>query len=384
VLLRSLKIGTIYGVDVKLHPTFALILIWVLYQWGYAAHAGLRGVLFGTAVLLTVFVCVVIHELAHAVVAMRHGLAVRDITLLPIGGVARIEHVALSSRSEILIAVAGPLSNIVIALILTPLVLFVAVANDIHEALGILVYADQLSVAGFVLYLWIANIMLAVFNLLPAFPMDGGRILRAWLASSRGRLKATQVAVGVGQMFALGFAVLGLLAGDYVLLLLSLFILISAQIEARHVQIEARLRFLPVGQFALWDAGGISPSAPLAFATRGGPRDLVVTQNGRVVGMLWRRDMLKHLSEPHREIYVKDVMDREFHPVDPRDSVLDVHFWLADSSGSAVPVVENGQYRGIFTGDRLSHIYDALDEREWRWQRQLLATFVERLKLVWR
>lgn len=384
MLLRSLKIGTIYGVDVKLHPTFALILIWVLYQWGYAAHAGLRGVLFGTAVLLTVFVCVVIHELAHAVVAMRHGLAVRDITLLPIGGVARIEHVALSSRSEILISVAGPLSNVCIALMLTPLVLFVAVANDIHEALGILVYADQLSVAGFILYLWIANIMLAFFNLLPAFPMDGGRILRAWLAGSRGRLRATQIAVGVGQIFALAFAVLGLVAGDYVLLLLSLFILIAAQIEARYVQIEARLRLLPVGQFALWDAGGISPSAPLAYATRGGPRDLVVTQNGRVVGMLWRRDMLKHLSATHQEIYVKDVMDRDFHPVDPRDSVLDVHHWLADSNGSAVPVVENGQYRGIFTGDRLWHIYDALDEREWRWQRQLLATFVERLRLVWR
>lgn len=384
MLLRSLKIGTIYGVDVKLHPTFALILIWVLYQWGYAAHAGLRGVLFGTAVLLTVFACVVVHELAHAVVAMRHGLAVRDITLLPIGGVARIEHVALSSRSEILIAVAGPLSNVCIAFLLTPLVLFVAVANDIHEALGILVYADQLSVAGFILYLWIANIMLAFFNLLPAFPMDGGRILRAWLAASRGRLRATQIAVGVGQIFALGFAVLGLVAGDYVLLLLSLFILIAAQIEARYVQIEARLRFLPVGQFALWDAGGISPSAPLAYATRGGPRDLVVTQNGRVVGMLWRRDMLKHLSATHHEIYVKDVMDRAFHPVDPRDSVLDVHHWLADSNGSAVPVVENGQYRGIFTGDRLWHIYDALDEREWRWQRQLLATFVERLRLVWR
>jgi predicted transcriptional regulator len=100
--------------------------------------------------------------------------------------------------------------------------------------------------------------------------------------------------------------------------------------------------------------------------------------------MLWRRDMLRHLSAPHKEIYVKDVMDREFHPVDTRDSVLDVHLWLADSHGSAVPVVEKGQYRGIFTGDRLSHIYDALDEREWRWQRQLLATFVERLKLVWR
>lgn len=384
MLLRSLKIGTIYGVDIKLHPTFALILLWVLYQWGYAAHAGVRGVIFGTAVLLTVFVCVVIHELAHAVVAMRHGLAVRDITLLPIGGVARIEHVALSPRSEILIAVAGPLSNVLIALILTPLVLFVAVANDIHQALGILVYADQLSVAGFILYLWIANVMLAFFNLLPAFPMDGGRILRAWLAGSRGRLKATQVAVAIGQMFALAFAILGLVAGDYVLLLLSLFILVAAQIEARHVQIEARLRFLPVGQFILWDAGGISPSAPLAYATRGGPRDLVVTQNGRVVGMLWRRDMLKHLSAPLQEIYVKDVMDRDFHPVDPRDSVLDVHHWLAESSSSAVPVVENGQYRGIFTGDRLAHIYDALDEREWRWQRQLLTTFVERLRLVWR
>jgi len=384
VLLRSVKIGSIYGVDVKLHPSFALILLWVLYQWGYAASAGWRGVVFGTLVLLAVFACVVIHELAHALVAMRHGLAVRDITLLPIGGVARIEHVALSPRSEILIALAGPLANVAIALLLTPVVLFVAVAHNIHQALGILVYADQLSIVGFLLYLWIANIMLALFNLLPAFPMDGGRVLRAWLSGSRGRLKATQVAVAVGQLFALLFAVLGLLAGDYVLILLSLFILVAAQIEARHVQIEARMRFLPVGQFALWDSGGISPSAPLAFATRGGPRDLVVTQNGRVVGMLWRRDTLHHLSSGHHELYVKDLMDRDFHPVDPRDSVLDVHNWLLDSSTSAVPIVVDGHYRGIFTGDRLAHLYEALDDREWRWQRQLLAMCVERLRLVWR
>lgn len=381
---KSIGIGTFRGVSINVHPTFALLLIWVIYQWGYAANACLPGVIFGTLVLLAVFGCVLAHELAHAVVAMHYGLAVHDITLLPIGGVARIEHASLSPRSESLIALAGPAINIVIAVMLTPVVMLVAMARNVNQAFGILLYADEISVAGFILYLWIANILLAVFNLLPAFPMDGGRVLRALLSIKRSRLSATRFAAYAGQSFAVLLGLAGILMGDFTLPLVAVFILISAQIEMRHIEIEAALRMLPVGQFALWDNGGISPDAPLSFATSGGPRDLVVTRNNRVVGILWRHELMNYLNGSHHELYVRDVMDRSVHPAELGDSVYDVHLWMHESNRSAVPVVDNGEYRGIFTTDRLAHVYQVIEERNRNWQVGMLLAFWNRVRFVGR
>lgn len=384
MLGRSISLGKLIGVEIKVHPTFALILLWVVYQWGFVAKAGVRGMIFGTLVLVTVFVCVLAHELAHAVVAMRNGLAVQDITLLPIGGVAKIEHATMTPRTETIVALAGPITNLIIAGALTPVVLLVAVVTSVNEALGYLMYAEQLSIIGFILYLWIANLVLAAFNLIPAFPMDGGRVLRAQLAAHYDRLRATQLAVFIGQILAFGLSILGIVTGNYVLLLIAIFILVYAQMESRHVHVESRLRMLPVGQFALWDTGGISPNATLALATRGGPRDLVVTDNGQVVGMLWRRDLLQHLNGAHHDIVVRDIMDRRFYPVSVNDSVYDVHLWLADTRGSAVPVVENGHYRGIFTGERLAHVYEAVGEQEWLRFREWGLALLHRLRLNWR
>jgi rod shape-determining protein MreC len=155
-------------------------------------------------------------------------------------------------------------------------------------------------------------------------------------------------------------------------------------IEMRHIEIESALRILPVGQFALWEAGGISPDVPLAYATRSGPRDIVVTRDNRVVGMLWRHELLHHLKGSQRDVYVRDVMDRSVHPAEVGDSVYDVHLWMHDSHRSAVPVVDHGEYRGIFTGDRLAHVYGVVEERNRNWQMGVLLAFWNRLRLVWR
>lgn len=384
LLGKSIGIGTFRGVSIKIHPTFALLLVWVVYQWGYAANAGIPGVIFGTLVLLAVFGCVLAHEIAHAIVAMRYGLAVHDITLLPIGGVARIEHASLTPRSESLIALAGPAVNVAIAVMLTPIVVLVAMARNVNQAFGILLYADEISIAGFILYLWIANILLAVFNLLPAFPMDGGRVLRALLSIRNSRLSATRIAAYAGQSFAVLLALAGILMGDFILPMVSVFILISAQLEMRHIEIESALRMLPVGQFALWESGGISPDAPLSHATRGGPKDIVVTRDNRVVGILWRHELLHYLNGSHHELSVRDVMDRSVHPAEVGDSVYDVHIWMHDSNRSAVPVVDNGEYRGIFTTDRLAHVYQVIEERNRNWQVGMLLAFWNRVRFVGR
>ena len=376
---RSFRIGSARGVAILVHPSFAILLLWVTYQWGISAGAGVRGVIFGTLVLLAVFGCVILHELAHAVTAMHYGLRVRDITLLPIGGVARVEHAPLTPRAEMAIAIAGPGMNILIATALTPLVILIAAARQIDHPLTVILYADDISPAGFLLYLWIANLLLAIFNLIPAFPMDGGRVLRAGIALFRGRLTATRIAVGIGYMFAVLLTVVGLWAGDFLMPLVSVFILVAARTETRHVEMESALRALPVGQFALWEAGGVRPDEPLAQAMRGGPRDVSVTQDGVVVGMLWRNELLKHLNGAHRELLVRDVMDRRFNAVEVTDSVFDVHLWLTTTSRPAVPVVEQGQYRGIFTLERLAHVHAHLGGRAGRRRRNRVQLLMSRL-----
>ena len=376
---RSYRIGSARGVAILVHPSFAILLLWVTYQWGITAGAGVRGVIFGTLVLLSVFGCVILHELAHAVTAMHHGLRVRDITLLPIGGVARVEHTPLPPRAEMAIALAGPVMNILIAAALTPLVILIAAARQFDHPLSVVLYADDISPAGFLLYLWIANLLLAIFNLIPAFPMDGGRVLRAGIALFRGRLAATRIAVGIGYIFAVLLTIVGLWAGDFLMPLVSVFILVAAHTETRHVEMESALRALPVGQFALWEAGGVRPDEPLAQAMRGGPRDVSVTQDGVVVGMLWRNELLKHLNGAHRELLVRDVMDRRFNAVEATDSVFDVHLWLTSTSRPAVPVVEQGQYRGIFTLERLAHVHAHLGGRAGRRRRDRMQLLMSRL-----
>lgn len=378
---RSFRLGTARGVSIRVHPTFALVLIWVAYQWGMRSGSGLPGMVFGILVLLTVFGCVLLHELGHAAAAMHYGLKVRDITLLPIGGVARVEHMSLKPRSETVIALAGPAVNIVIALAITPIVLLVVAARHIDHPLMILLYADEISVAGFLLYIWIANVLLAVFNLLPAFPMDGGRVLRATISLFTDRFTATRIAVLVGQGFAAALVTIGILAGDIMLPLVGMFIIVAGFMEARFVRVESALRNLLVGQFALWESGGIQPDVPLAYAVKDGPKDLVVTQSGSVIGMLWRQDVLRHLHGTHREIVVRDVMDRRFATVEVTDSVFDVHRLLLNSNRSAVAVVQEGQYRGIFTSDRLDHVYAHISARSSRWQRRV-RNLVQRLRFA--
>ncbi len=377
---KSIRVGTIRGVEVKIHPTFALIAFWIIYQWGVVADGGIRGIVFGTFVVTAVFACVLAHEMGHALVAQRYGLAVHDVTLLPIGGVARIEHGPLTPRTETVIALAGPMVNVVIAGLLSPIVIGVAVVTSVSDALGYLIYAEQLSIVGFIIYLWIANIVLALFNLIPAFPMDGGRVLRSQLSARRGRLQGTQTAVVIGQLFALLIAGVGVLSGNFILILVAVFIVVYAQIESRNVSVESRLRDLPAGVYALWDTGGVAPGATLAWALRGGPRDLVVTDGHQVVGMLWRRDLLQHLNGSHHDLKVRDVMDRQFHAVDANDSVYDVQVWMSETQRSAVAVVEGGAYRGILTGERLVHINQIVGDYEWQRYRSMGRSLMQRLR----
>jgi Zn-dependent protease len=353
-----------------------------MYQWGVNADAGVRGIIFGTLVLLAVFGCVLLHELGHAFAAKHYGIRVRDITLLPVGGVARVEYVPLSPRVETLIALAGPAVNVAIAGLLMPVIGAIAYTRHLSFPVDVLLLANEISIVGFILYVWVANVLLTIFNLIPAFPMDGGRVLRAAISVFASRLTATRVAVAIGYVLAGLLMVFGVWVGDYLMPLVSLFVVVAAQMEYRNVKLESSLRALPIGQFALWESGGIRPDEPLAHAIKGGPRDLAVTQDGEVVGMLWRHEILHRLNGLHQDLLVRDIMDRRFHAVEATDSVYDVHTWMMTVNRPAVPVVEHGRYRGIFTLDRLAHVYQHVGQGDLRRYRNRLQTAWKRLRLA--
>lgn len=359
---RGLRIATIRGIVIKAHPSFLLALLWVIYYWGIALGNGLQGMLFGVFILTAIFVCVVGHELAHSFVALRYGLTVHDITLLPIGGVARIEQVPLPPRREMAIAIAGPVLNVVVAAGLVPVVVLISLFHGVRDLYSFVSLVHGTDATSLILHLWIANLMLAGFNLLPAFPMDGGRVLRALLTALTNRVVATRVAVVLGQALALGLVVAGFYTRDVALPLVAIFVVISAYVEARMIHVEAALQSLPVGQFAVWDFGGISPDSPLSHAVLGGPRDVAVIEDGVVVGMLWRDEILTLLNRGN-SLRVADIMDSDVSAMDVDSSVYEAHRRMLMTGRPAIPITEGGLYRGIFTLDRLVHVHRHLQER---------------------
>jgi Zn-dependent protease len=293
--MNSFSIGNIRGIDLRVHPTFALILLWIAYQFGFAEERSSAGLLYGILLVILVFGCVVLHELGHGLMALEYGIRVRNITIFPFGGAAFIEQMPMRPRSEIMITIAGPAVNVAIATaLLPPLFLYGVVKN--YGFGDYLEDFDEIALPGLMVYLFFANIMIVLFNLLPAFPMDGGRLLRAALTKVIGRDRATALAVVIGMVAAVVMAVVGFWYGEFTLPLIALFIAVAAYGEGKAVRLESAMRRLRVGQFALWDAGGISQNAILTAALRGGPRDIVVTNDGKVVGMLWRNDVLAALQ----------------------------------------------------------------------------------------
>ncbi len=363
-MLRSLTLGRVRDIEVKLHPTFGLVVVWVLFTWGDSGGrlgAGLGAVAFGLLLVGLVFACVLLHELGHGFMAMHYGVRVHDVTLSVIGGVARIEHFPARPAAEVLIALAGPAMNVAVLVALAPLLLLYGVVQGFDSPRDYVERSLDVSAGGLLIGLFYANALIVLFNLLPAFPMDGGRVLRAGLSAVAGREAGTRIAVLVGQALAVVLAVASLIWLRTVSIpLIALFIIVVAHAEGRAVRLEGAMRRLRVGQFALWDMGGIAPHQPLTYALRGGPRDLAVTDGGRVVGMLWRNQLLHELGGGAPGRTVADVMDRQVVTADVDESVYDVQQRMNQLDRWAIPVTEDGQYRGIFTADRFVHVYHQL------------------------
>jgi Zn-dependent protease len=362
--MKSLTIGRIQGIDIKLHPSFLLIALWVIYHWGFRQNSGVTGTLYGLVLVGAVFVLVLLHELGHSMMAHEYGLRVRDITLVPFGGIARIEQMPSRPRAEAMISVAGPLVNLALALLILPVLLMVGLAGGNNSLQDFAQFGiSDVSLTGFLFYLLLANLTLAIFNLLPAFPMDGGRILRAGVTPFFGRQGATTVAVAIGVTLGVLIGILGLLSGEYLIVLVMAFVILAAFAEGRAVRLEESMRRLRVGQFAVWDRGGVSPEDPIAMALRQGARDLAVTENGQLVGMIWRQQLIDAMSHGGLQRSISEIMDHRYVSVDSDTSVHEAQRIMRESSQWSMPVADAGTYRGLFTVDRLVHVQRHLSSK---------------------
>jgi Zn-dependent protease len=344
----SWRLGRIAGIDVYVHFTFLILLGWVAiahFAHGDSVAMAVKGMLF----IIALFGIIVLHELGHALAARRYGIATRDITLLPIGGVARLERMPEDPRQELVVALAGPAVNVVLA------ALFFALL-----ALGELpVMPDQvMEVSGPVLaqFFWV-NVFLVGFNLLPAFPMDGGRVLRALLAMRMDYVQATQAAAMVGQGMALLFGMIGLLLPQPFLLFIALFVWMGAAQEASMVQMKAALAGIPVQRAMITDFRTLVPDDALGRAVEyilgGFQHDFPVLESGRVVGILTRSDLLTALAKFGQEAPVRDVMQTEFATADPLEMLEGVLGRLQASNCPSMPVLRFGQLIGLLTPENL-------------------------------
>lgn len=227
----SLKVASIFGIEVRIHVTFLLFLVWIWFS--YYQVGGVTGAVQGVLFILALFFCVLLHEFGHAFAARAFGIQTPDITLLPIGGVARLNRIPDKPWQELIVAIAGPLVNVFIAAVLILVVRKSAALDQLEylESPRIELLAKLASI----------NVMLVLFNLIPAFPMDGGRVLRALLAMAMPYARATQIAAWIGQGLAVVFGIFGIF-GNPMLIFIAFFIFAGAQQEAAMARVKASPR----------------------------------------------------------------------------------------------------------------------------------------------
>jgi len=356
----SIKLFRVRGIEIRVHLTFVLIVIWAASRWGVTMKGGITGALYGVLVILLLFACVTIHELAHSLTAMRFGVKVRNITLLPIGGVSQMEEMPKKPSEELRMSLAGPLSNFIIAAVLLLLSVLIHFQADISAARMNRVLGS-VSWEGLLAYLITANIMLGLFNLLPAFPMDGGRILRSILAMRMDHAKATSVAAAAGQGLAWLMGLIGVLTGAWTLVIIAVFIYLGAAQEGRMVEVKNVLGELRVRQAMTTKFQAVSPDEPLS-----GPVELIlhgfqtvfpVLEEGRLAGVLTEADLVSALKHYGLEVAVKMAMRTDVPTVDPDSSLFDAQQLMSEKRLGALPVVQGGRIIGLLTPHDVSEAY---------------------------
>jgi stage IV sporulation protein FB len=343
----SIPIVRIAGIQLRIHFTFVLLIAWLALRWPSAA-----------IFVLLLFLCVVLHEFGHALAAKAYGINTPDITLLPIGGVARLERIPEEPKQELVIAAAGPAVTAIIALSL-----LIVIAARGAAALQAPVQSDD-----WVLNLFKINVWLLLFNLIPAFPMDGGRVLRALLATRFSYARATQVAATVGQAFAFLFGIIGLFgvpgvfAANPFLIFIAFFVYIGASQEAALAQMRDVSRRFPVSSAMVREFRSLTENASLEEAVDAllatSQHDFpVLDGNGGVAGILTRHDLIAALRKNDPRIHVGDVMRRDIPTVTTGTRFEDAFRIMQECNCPAVPVLDSmKRLVGLLTPENVSEL----------------------------
>ena len=301
------KLARIAGIDVKVHWTFLILLGWFFFSY-YRETQQVESGLYGIGFVLAVFACVVAHEYGHALTARRYGVRTRDITLLPIGGLAALERIPEKPREELVVALMGPAVNLVIAV---AIYVYLAATGQLPNLLNYSEEVSRLDPMYFAENLFAVNLALVLFNLIPAFPMDGGRVLRALLAMRWNRAKATRFAAGVGRTLAVGLVFLGFF-GNFWLVFIGLFVYLGATAENRQVATKSALEGFRVSDVLMTNYTPVYVHEPLQRAIdllldSQEKEFLVLDLEGVVVGVLTREAIIGGLNGGDRTTRIKDV-----------------------------------------------------------------------------
>lgn len=347
----SFRIGRIAGTELRVHATFLVLLLWAAFaayqQAGPAAAVDL--VLF----ILSLFACIVLHEFGHIRMASRFGVYTPEVILLPIGGVARLQRIPDEPRQELLIAIAGPAVTLVIAGVLLIVALLLGLHPSLRDPVG-----DQ---QPFVIRLMAVNVYLLLFNLLPVFPLDGGRVFRALLAQRLGLMRATRIAGGVGQAAAILMGIYGFTTGAWMLVLVALFVYLGAGAEAAAVETRLVGEGLNVAQMMVTDFRTIPIHATLSTAVElllsGEQREFPVVDNlGRTEGLLTRENLISGLHARGPSSTVAEAMTAPVPTVAPTLGFQEALTQLRSSRLPALPVVDGGALVGLLTLDNVTDL----------------------------
>jgi len=347
----SLNIGSIAGTQVRIHITFLLFLGWIFIS-GYAS-GGSQEAWSSLAFLVLLFMCVLAHEFGHIFMARAFGVSTPDVTLLPIGGVARLERIPEKPHEEFLVAIAGPLVNVAISIALAALL--GARLNAQHlaalESTEISLF-DRLAAV---------NLFLALFNMIPAFPMDGGRVLRALMASRLGFVRATEIAATIGQglAFALGFA--GLFWNP-MLIFIAIFVYLAASAEAHSVALRSMSRGIPVGTAMMTQFATLVPDARVEEAVETLLRTSqsefpVIDPDGRPIGLLGRTNIIRAVKQLGPDARVADAMTSPLPTLGHRQCLDEAFRMLQDKATPAIAVVDlSGKLVGLVTSETVGEM----------------------------
>ncbi len=349
----SLSLGKPFGIKVSVHWTFSLLIAWiVLISLGRGLEA--PQILMHIVFVLTLFVCVVLHELGHSIAAIKLGGEVDSITLLPIGGMAHLSKMPEKPMEEFLVSAAGPLVNVVIAALLW---IYIAL---FHPADITTIEFETITAANFPIMLLAANLFIVAFNLIPAFPMDGGRLFRSALSIKMSRLKATQIAKDIGQVFAIIFIVAGLFFNPF-LVVIGFFILLGAKGEYEMIKYQDVLKDQTVrdiiktefAELAVDDTLGKAAERLVQVSDNG----FVIMSEGEFAGILTKNDLINGLNTHGREGKIKDVMQTDLKPIHCNTPLFDVYRDMQKNRHYMLPVIENNEFKGILDLENLHEFF---------------------------